>query len=221
MARDPVTRTWRSLRAPTLLAIAVLSVSTALAATSSMPSTSNTGNSFSTESGCTQGVVAMEPVADATIKAGEPNANFGAAGTLEVAAIVAGPNRSLVRFDLPTIEPGCLLLSAQLALTVNSGDPLRPIGAYQLSEAWDENAVTWGTRPAVTPTVAGGVSAAGTTTIDVLVLVVAQYVAGGHHGMEILDSQEAAAATNPGSNSFFSRETVGSAPVLTLTFVNL
>jgi hypothetical protein len=89
------------------------------------------------------GPVTLLAVADATLKSGFPNANFGAADTLDLGYVGGGRNidRMLLRFDLAAGLPsGAVIDSAQLQVRLNSGTGVSPISvrASTVTAAWSE-----------------------------------------------------------------------------------
>lgn len=85
--------------------------------------------------------------ADATIKGGTPDKNFGTATTLHLQQV--GPNRALVRFtdaDVASFSSGT---SVGLELTIASigdnwnGSTGRFVALHRLTHDWDETHATW------------------------------------------------------------------------------
>ena len=90
--------------------------------------------------------------ADATIKYGSPDGNFGGADAALDLQYAGGRATSciLLHFNLSASLPsGTIIDSAQLQVRLNSGTGVSPItvGAYTVMENWGEYSVTWNTGP--------------------------------------------------------------------------
>jgi hypothetical protein len=102
--------------------------------------------------------VILDAVADATVRNGAPNTNFGSEPTLEVmlyrSGDVWGEAMALVRFDLSALPANAIIESAtmELYLVDADGEDPAPIGAYFITGNWTEAGVTWNNRPAAQPT---------------------------------------------------------------------
>ena len=98
--------------------------------------------------------ITLLAVADATVKSGFPNANFGGADTLDLEYASDGRTiaRVLLRFDLAAGLPsGAVIDSAQLQVLLNSGTGVSPIAvrASTVTQGWAELGVTWDTAPSI------------------------------------------------------------------------
>lgn len=82
-------------------------------------------------------------VADTYISAGSPSANFGSAVNLSI-----GPgNSGLVQFDLSSFPTGTTISVAYLRIFVNTVTTGGTLTFSQLTSAWTEGTVTFGTAP--------------------------------------------------------------------------
>jgi hypothetical protein len=100
------------------------------------------------------------PRADATVDASAPRANFGAAPTLDV---TGGPSfrQGDLAFELTGLG-GATVRNAKLRLYVTDGGA-QGGGVTETSPAdWDENAITWATRPALVGTTLASLAAVDT-----------------------------------------------------------
>lgn len=95
-------------------------------------------------------VMIFYAVADARIRSGYPNTNYGSEHTLQLAYSeidVPLEDVILVRFDLSTLPPAAQIDSASLELYLigSQGHTPHQIGAYRLTSPWSESTVTWNT----------------------------------------------------------------------------
>jgi hypothetical protein len=86
--------------------------------------------------------VSLPVVADALLKAGEPEKNYGASQSLSVTNAAAGARHALLRFDADRLPPGARVVSASLTLTrlLGAGAPR----VHGVAAPWDEETVTFG-----------------------------------------------------------------------------
>lgn len=85
--------------------------------------------------------MSLPVVADALLKAGEPEKNFGASQSLSVTNAAAGARHALLRFDTGRLPPGAHVVSAALSLTrlLGAGAPR----VHGVAAPWDEATVSW------------------------------------------------------------------------------
>ena len=106
-------------------------------------------------------LVTLDAVADATIMEGRPDTNLG--DTIDMLLgyddFHAFPywaiSRGLVRFNVPAIPPGNMVISATLRLyhieTWDFVPSFDTLTAYGVNSAWNELTVTWSNAPAIGP----------------------------------------------------------------------
>ena len=93
--------------------------------------------------------VTFAPVADAYVDASTPDTNDGAATQLKADG---GPVKiSYLRFDVSGLPSGSTVTSAKLRLYVSNETPDGP-GVRNINTGWEENTVTWNTRPSIDET---------------------------------------------------------------------
>jgi hypothetical protein len=85
--------------------------------------------------------VSLPVVADALLKAAEPEKNFGTSQSLSVTHAAAGARHALLRFDTGRLPPGAHVTSATLSLTrlLGAGAPR----VHGVAAPWDEATVSW------------------------------------------------------------------------------
>ena len=93
--------------------------------------------------------VTFAPVADAYVSASTPNTSYGA--TTQINADGDPAKISYLRFDVSGLPSGSTVISAKLRLYVNNETPDGP-GVRNINTGWEENAVTWNTRPSINET---------------------------------------------------------------------
>jgi len=97
--------------------------------------------------------VTLSAVADATVRSTSPDTNYGADEVLELSYIEIDPpgdeETVLLRFDLSSIPANAIIDSATLRLYQSASAGASPVsvGAYYVTGAWTEGAVTWNTFP--------------------------------------------------------------------------
>ena len=103
------------------------------------------------------GIVQIEPVADAFVAKGDPDANFGDKTYADVygggntsCVLANGRSYTLMRFDLSAISTGVTITDARLETTTRAGwaqdgDPAH-WAIFIPSDSWQENQVTWKNR---------------------------------------------------------------------------
>ncbi|MDQ3864667.1 MAG: DNRLRE domain-containing protein, partial [Actinomycetota bacterium] len=89
------------------------------------------------------------PVADAYVNASTPDTNYGAA--TQLSADGDPVKISYLRFDVSGLPSGGTVTSAKLRLYVNNETPDGP-GVRNINTRWEENTVTWNTRPSIDET---------------------------------------------------------------------
>lgn len=85
---------------------------------------------------------------DAYVAQISPAENFGSTESLQVSSRLNQNERALIRFDLSTIPPGADILQAHLSLYVTqSSSTERIYECHRVSTSWEENTVSWDTKP--------------------------------------------------------------------------
>lgn len=165
--------------------------------------------------------VTLNATADATIKTGQPDTNFGGANTLDVywGGLEPVTQRALVKFDLRTIPANAVIDHADLKLRLASASGGRAIavGAHQVTADWDENRVTWHTEPSVSAFQSASAfvdTALGDYTWDATLLV-RSWQSGRNYGLELRGPESGSAST---LRSFYSREYGEVPPRLIVTY---
>lgn len=99
----------------------------------------------------------FSPVADAYVPQASPNDNFGSWSYLFIQSWLSDSahlnSRGFIRFDLKTIPPGSKIKRAVLCLYMREIWPSgfsRDLFCHRVSQAWEENAITWNNQPSVT-----------------------------------------------------------------------
>ena len=129
--------------------------------------TTTVGNGVTIDNTPPTGTVSLLPVADTFVAKGAPDSNFG---TLDYADVYGGANTNcvlaqgrsytLMRFDLSSIPAGVTITDARLEMTTRAGwaqdgDPAH-WAIFLSDDSWQENQVTWKTRPVDGVTTEGG-----------------------------------------------------------------
>ncbi len=118
-------------------------------------------------------VLTIIPVADTYKDSLNPNTNYGSAPGLLVGlqgwASQFGVTSSLLRFTLPPIPAGTILLRAQLLARISDdgGSPVNAlVTVLRIGQTWSESGVTWNNSPAAEDAVASGIARGqGTDTV--------------------------------------------------------
>jgi parallel beta-helix repeat protein len=157
---------------------------------------------------------------DAYVDEGLPLNNFGFFEALLARSAAPGQDaRALVRFVIPDGLPDCELESATLRL-YSAGDSGRTLEALTVTEAWQENQVTWQNQPATSGAAATTSSGEGYRAWNVTAQVAAMLGGSPNFGWLIRDAAEEDAAG--ATQSFRSKEAVSDPPTppqLLLRFV--
>jgi len=92
-----------------------------------------------------QTYVAIEEVADATVRSWDSTTNFGSEDYLELSYSETGRSAILLRFDTSSIPSTAVIDSANMRLFLDgaTGANTVSIGAYFITSSWDESTVTW------------------------------------------------------------------------------
>ncbi len=117
------------------------------------------------------GTTAIRPEADARVESANPQTNYGASASLRVDGAGDPEVESLVRFTVSDSTPAFERAILRIYTTSSSSDGP---AVYSASNDWNEQSVTWGTRPARASTPladAGRVSAGSWVEYDVSSLV--------------------------------------------------
>ncbi len=109
------------------------------------------------------GPVRLESTHDAFISMQDPNTNYGSGSALSVRNRYGSggsdywERNTLAKFDLSSIPPGSTITSATLHLyyyhCIFSNCTGRSLNCRRLTSSWDEDTVTWNTRPGIAATV--------------------------------------------------------------------
>ena len=91
-------------------------------------------------------------VADASVRQGLPNTNFGTATTVDVASGIAVNRRLYVRFDMSTCNPAipasATVRLATLRLYATAVPAVcRTVDLFRVTASWTEAAITWNNQP--------------------------------------------------------------------------
>jgi hypothetical protein len=165
---------------------------------------------------CTAATVTAAANADTWINQSNSSENKGDDSILKLHAKSGNNNvRALVRFNMPSLPPGCVVQSATLRLYAASWANNRTLQALQVNAAWAENAVTWGNQPVTTGVAATTSSGSGYRQWNVTAQVQAMYNTSANHGFLIRDANE-----NSGDKEqqFHSREKGDNMPQLVISF---
>ena len=111
-------------------------------------------------------IVELYPTDDTTIRQNRPYSNYGDTEQLSVRNECGGypPSQGdgwgwdiLIKFDLSSIPPGCIIKYAKLKLYYckwwDNNPAGRVLSLYRVVEDWDEDTVTWKTQPSYDNTV--------------------------------------------------------------------
>lgn len=167
-----------------------------------------------------QGVMALLPVADASLDASQPGENICCGETLSVFHHGPGQSgRALLGFDLPTAIPsGAVIDAAGLDLYQVAGASRGSVtlSAHVVSAAWDEATVTWSSQPANHGPVAPAAfdDEEGWKHLDVTGIVQESFAQGQPLSLRLAGPEGAAAY----SRSFQSRESRDYAPRLEVSY---
>ena len=166
------------------------------------------------------GPVTLLAVADATLKSGFPNANFGGTDALDLEYAGGGRNiaRVLLRFNLSAGLPsGTVIDSAQLQVRLNSGTGVSPISVRTstVTADWAELGVTWDTAPGIGDPHADAQvgTAQGWVTWDVTAIA-RVWQTGRNYGLELRGPESGA----DWYRTFRSRHPVEAEPRLVITY---
>ncbi|MDD3493774.1 MAG: DNRLRE domain-containing protein [Candidatus Thermoplasmatota archaeon] len=118
-------------------------------------------------------VYEFEAVADATIRHQDPDGSFGTAAHLQVSPeVYTYPQRTLginalLRFDVSDIPGDAVVQSARLMMYYYryeyANPAYRAVAVWPLLEDWDEETVSWSTRPSHSPQPTSSASMPNTT----------------------------------------------------------
>lgn len=91
-----------------------------------------------------------------------PNSNWGNSPNLDVGGQQGGYIWTLIKYDLPDLDPAVTINSAKMRLYHygNSYTPPDPItiNAHEILEDWDESTVTWNNQPSHSSDVVGSIT---------------------------------------------------------------
>jgi len=144
---------------------------------------------------------------DAWVTDSVPEMNFGGSGTLEVGQDGGQKSRSYIRFDLPGLPATAVVTDAGLGLWYwyTTSPVVTTINAYQVTEGWAENTVTWDDQPAHSPAVQGSATLPAVETNALLfweleVALVEGWLDGSiaNHGVVLIDADEGTAGSLKG-----------------------
>jgi len=91
--------------------------------------------------------ITLDAVADAYVRSTEGNVNHGSDTELFAANDASGTDEiTYIKFDLSSINPAAVVISAKLRLWVTFGGGVE-ICVYRVTSDWAENEITWNTMP--------------------------------------------------------------------------
>ena len=93
--------------------------------------------------------VTLHPSDDAYIRANQASFNYGSGDTIYISKTTSGyENYGLIRFNLSSIPSGSVIISAKLRLYAESVSyAVETLYIYRVTESWNEDSVTWDTKP--------------------------------------------------------------------------
>ncbi len=102
-----------------------------------------------TSAGGPQYTRVFNPLKDAVVYEDDPDRNFGFNWVIGVNYMEGFRDRSFIMFDLTSIPPGSIIVSAILNIYMYDPPDLnRSLACYQVTEGdWDEGSVTWRNQP--------------------------------------------------------------------------
>ena len=185
-------------------------------------------------------------VVDANVRQGSPTLNFGATTTMLISSSAAVNQRLYLRFDLaacaPAIPSSAVVRLATLRLYATVLPAVcRTVDLFRATAAWTEAGITWNLQPfgAAINNPASG-SRTGTFNIGAIAgcqnLTANAYIVGGtvtsdvaafvagsatNFGWMLRDDVEASATARSSTFSTKNLGTVGQAPQLVITYVNV
>jgi hypothetical protein len=140
-------------------------------------------------------VVYLKAIEDTYADSGNPDTNYGGENGFNSGRNGSSIYRAFLKFDLSSIPPGNVVVSA--ALCLNNGyisDPAPVLYVRRTYDSWDELTVTWNDQPAqisTTPLVFNSQLVSGDTTIwDVTDDVETDYLRDGSYSLTIVISYE-------------------------------
>ncbi len=164
--------------------------------------------------------VSLDAIQDSYIDISNSGVNYGSAGTLNVdrSGGNEGDQQALLEFDVSSISPGSTISSAYLVMEATATTGAFSVNAYEITQAWNENTVTWDTAPtynntSITTLTPGGI---GEHSFEITSLVQSWVDnPANNHGV-LLGSEEAGTTTF----SYDSREGPNF-PQLVITYANV
>jgi len=102
-----------------------------------------------TSAGGPQSTRVFHPLKDAVVYEDDPDRNFGLNWEIGVNYMEGFRDRSFIMFDLSSIPPGSIIVSAVLNVYMYAPPGLnRSLACYQVTEGdWGENSITWRNQP--------------------------------------------------------------------------
>jgi len=150
-------------------------------------------------------VISLQVIEDTYANSDNPDTNYGSANGFVSGMDGGSVCRSFLKFDLSSIPPGQLVISAKLRLD-NSfiSFPAPELGVYYIHDSWDESTLTWNNMPSSNefiPIDQGYISGE-ITVFDVTADVDTQYAGDGVYSLLIKSMDESLDQ----SASFWSRD---------------
>jgi serine/threonine protein kinase len=160
--------------------------------------------------------ITLTSESDSWIDQNSSSDNFGSDSILKVRSQGDGDNfRALVRFELPTLPPGCQVQSAALRLYSPSWKEGRTLEALQISTDWSEDSVRWNNQPQTSGLAATTDSGSDYLEWDVTSQILEMYTAETDFGFMIRDAEEGGSGSE---QQFHSREKGETPPMLVIRF---
>ena len=137
-----------------------------------------------------------DEIFDAHTDAENPGSNYQQSNILKTRGGVK-PQRTLIRFTLPDIQAGDMVINARLVMTpLLSGNASRTISVHKILQDWGSGTVTWYNEPVFEDdaqdikTFQGNTRGAQYITLDVTAMVKEWYRDGSNHGLLVKDLTE-------------------------------
>jgi len=88
------------------------------------------------------------PTDDSHIEKNNPNTNYGSSTIIHTRGYKADIRRGYLKYSLSSLPPGIKITSAKVYLYVKGGDDSpNPVAAYEVSDSWTEDTITWTNAP--------------------------------------------------------------------------
>jgi len=138
-------------------------------------------------------VISLKAIEDTYANSASPDTNYGSENGFVAGMDGGSVCRSFLKFDLSSIPPGQVVISAKLRLD-NSfiSNPAPELGVFYIYDSWDELTLTWNDMPSsgeITPIDYGYISG-DITVFDVTAHVDTQYAGDGVYSLQIVSTNE-------------------------------